>query len=62
MSKPIEYRYRTAVLAGPWRPSSEQAIEDAVKAKQAAYDGEAEAGYRWLVPGWIEQKDDSESE
>ena len=57
MSKLIPYRYRTAVLAGHWRPSSRQAIEDAIKAKQAAPDGSAQGGFRWMVPGWIEEKD-----
>ena len=50
------------MLAGPWRPNSDQAVEDAVKAKQAARDGEAECGIRWLVPGRIEQRNESEGE
>jgi hypothetical protein len=50
------YRYRTAVLIGPWRSTPEQAAEDAVRARQAApRDGEPDH-IRWIVPGSIEKK------
>ncbi len=32
------YRYRTPVLAGPWREGPDQALEDALKAGQARFD------------------------
>ena len=47
------YRYRTQVLVGPWRRRPEQALEDAVKAKQAVID---EGGtWHWVVDGEIEE-------
>ena len=49
------YRYRTTVLVGSWRPSREAAIADAIKAKQAARDGENEVN--WIVPGKIEESE-----
>lgn len=49
---PVFYRYRTLVLAGPWRSRPEDAIDDAVTARQARF----EEGGRlvWLVQGSIE--------
>lgn len=46
------YRYRTAVLTGPWRDSQSEALADAARAQQLRL-GEAEP--EWLVPGWIEE-------
>lgn len=51
------YRYRTSVLVGSWRPSREAAVEDAINAKQAAREDEAPSGFKWIVPGEIEEKD-----
>lgn len=50
------YRYRTAVLTGPWRGSAEEAVRDAVKAKQAVIDEDQPTGIRWTVPGQIEER------
>ena len=47
-----KYRYRTAVLTGPWRKSEDQAVADAARAHQAdLVDGQVE----WIVPGRIEE-------
>jgi hypothetical protein len=48
------YRYRTPALTGPWRESREDAVGDAVRAKQAQPDGEEPLGVKWVVPGEIE--------
>jgi hypothetical protein len=50
------YRYRTPALTGPWRDSHEDAVRDAVRAKQAQLDPEAPSGIRWTVPGEIEAR------
>ena len=52
-----KYRYRTSVLAGPWRPSADQALGDAIKARQVVVEGEPSA-IRWIVPGQIEEKEE----
>ena len=49
------YRYRTTVLVGSWRPSREAAIDDAIKAKQAARESDGPNGISWIVPGRIEE-------
>ena len=49
------YRYRTSVLVGSWRPSRELAIDDAIKAKQAARETALPDGIKWIVPGLIEE-------
>jgi hypothetical protein len=49
------YRYRTPALTGPWRDSHEEAVGDAVKAKQAAIEG-GSSELRWIVPGRIEER------
>ena len=49
------YRYRTSVLVGSWRPSRELAIDDAIKAKQAAPESDGPNGISWIVPGRIEE-------
>lgn len=50
------YRYRTPVLAGPWRDSRKEALRDAVNANQAREDANQPLGIRWLVPGEIEEE------
>ena len=50
-----QFRYRTSVLVGSWRQSREAAIEDAVKAKQAAREDADQAAIKWIVPGKIEE-------
>jgi hypothetical protein len=49
------FRYRTATLLGPWRGTSEAAVEDAIRSKQARRDEEG-AGWHWIVPGAIEER------
>ena len=51
------YRYRTSVLAGPWRDSPETAFLDAIRARQVRHDDDQPATYRWLVPGGIEEEE-----
>lgn len=51
-----QYRYRTPALTGPWRATHDAAITDAVKAKQAAIDGDDPSAPRWIVPGRIEER------
>jgi len=50
------YRYRTPALTGPWRESHDDAVRDAVKAKQAEYDEGQPPGLKWIVPGEIEAR------
>lgn len=50
------YRYRTAVLTGPWRDSEEEAVRDAAKARQAELGGTSPSEVRWIVPGRIEER------
>ena len=52
----IRYRYRTSVLAGPWRDSPETALLDAIRARQVLYDESEPSNYRWAVPGRIEEE------
>ena len=47
-----KYRYRTAVLTGPWRESEDQALADAARAHQAEKVGDQ---VEWVVPGRIEE-------
>jgi hypothetical protein len=54
------YRYRTRALVGPWRNSRERAIDDAVRAKQAKLDDHEPRGFRWLVPGQIDEEKDEQ--
>jgi hypothetical protein len=51
------YRYRTSVLTGPWRDLREDAVDDAVRAKQAEVEDQASGKVRWIVPGLIEEQD-----
>ncbi len=50
------YRYRTSVLAGPWRETEFDAANDAVRANQAVDDITQSSGIRWTVPGRIEER------
>lgn len=55
------YRYRTRALIGPWRNQRDQAVDDAVRAKQARIDEREPLGFRWLVPGQIDEEQDEEA-
>lgn len=48
------YRYRTAVLVGPWRDSDAEAMRDAANAGQIVFE-EGTSNFRWVVPGQIEE-------
>jgi hypothetical protein len=48
------WRYRTQVLAGPWRRTTEQAAEDAIAQGQALRDEAQPHCLWWRVPGRIE--------
>jgi hypothetical protein len=48
------YRYRTPALTGPWREAHDDAVHDAINAKQARYDDNQPSGVKWTVPGEIE--------
>jgi hypothetical protein len=50
------FRYRTATLLGPWRATSEAAVADAIRSKQARRE-EHKAGWEWVVPGCIEERE-----
>jgi hypothetical protein len=50
---PTCYRYRTAVLVGPWRPRSKEAERDAIRAGQARLDSAGRLS--WSVHGTIEE-------
>ena len=54
MSGGRTYRFRTAALSGPWRPTAIEAVADAICAGQATRASHLEEGFRWLVPGEIE--------
>jgi len=51
-----QYRYRTPALTGPWRDAHDAAVDDAIKAKQAAIEGDDSSALRWIVPGRIEER------
>ena len=55
------YRYRTPALTGPWRESHDDAVRDAVNAKQARYDDDQPFGVEWIVPGEIEVHTDEQA-
>lgn len=50
------YRYRTRALIGPWRRSRDEAVLDAVGAKQALLEQRDPLRVRWVVPGDIEEE------
>jgi hypothetical protein len=54
------YRYRTSALTGPWRHTADEALRDAVNAKQAALDPERAASVRWIVPGSVEEMNEDD--
>ena len=54
------YRYRTPALTGPWREVHDDAVRDAVNAKQARYDSDQPSGVEWIVPGEIEVRVDEQ--
>ena len=51
------YRYRTAILVGPWRDSRLKAECDAVAAGQAEFGGASCGRLVWRAPGTIETAD-----
>ena len=55
------YRYRTPALTGPWRKSPDEAVRDAVRAKQAQIEDDHPAGVKWIVPGRIEELNNEEA-
>ncbi len=55
-NKVRQYRYRTPALTGPWRDAHDAAVDDAIKAKQAAIEGNDSSALRWIVPGRIEER------
>lgn len=55
------YRYRTPALTGPWRDSYDEAVRDAVKAKQAQIEEDQPSGVKWIVPGQIEERNSEEA-
>jgi hypothetical protein len=57
----VRYRYRTSVLTGPWREAREDAVSDAVRAKQAEIEDRSSGRIRWIVPGVIEEREDEMS-
>lgn len=54
------YRYRTAVLIGPWRKSARRALFDAIHANQARRDEHDHGVIHWVVPGRIEEMETNE--
>lgn len=54
------YRYRTPALTGPWRESHDEAVRDAVKAKQAEIESDRPGAVKWIVPGRIEERNSEE--
>ena len=54
------WRFRTAVLVGRWRPTIEQAVEDAIAQRQAAREESRPNGLLWHVPGFIEGEADAQ--
>ena len=52
------FRYRTKTLLGPWRESSEAAVQDAIRAKQACADDEG-TGWHWVIDGTIEERQEA---
>lgn len=49
-----QHRFRTAAIIGEWRPTREQACQDALKARQALSAARPD-DVHWLVPGTIER-------
>jgi len=55
------YRYRTRALVGPWRKSRDEAVLDAVGARQALVEGREPLRFRWVVPGDIEEEEQDDA-
>jgi len=55
------YRYRTPALTGPWRDSHDEAVRDAVRAKQAQIEDDLPSAVTWIVPGRIEERNSEEA-
>lgn len=53
------YRYRTALVLGPWRPTRREAVEDAVRCRFARWHEQGRDGVEWRFPGEIERGDRS---
>ena len=53
--------HRTPALTGPWRESHDDAVRDAVNAKQAQYDDAEPSGIKWIVPGEIEVRNEEKT-
>ena len=49
------FRFMTSVLVGPWRSSREEALDDAVRARQAVRSGSRSGAVEWRVEGRIER-------
>ena len=49
------FRFTTSVLVGPWRSSREEALDDAVRARQAVRSGARPGAIEWRVDGRIEK-------
>lgn len=56
------YRYRTTVLTGRWRDSYAAAVDDAARARQIMFDTERKSEFRWIVPGSIEEDEETPAE
>lgn len=52
------FRYRTAVLCGPWRETRRDALADAVRSGFARWEGPPWDTIRWRFPGDIEERAD----
>ena len=50
-----QHRFRTVAIVGAWRPTREQACQDALRARLARPDAASPDGLCWRVPGKIER-------
>lgn len=55
------YRYRTAIVVGPWRASRRDALRDAVRNGFAAWGGPPWTQVKWRFPGEIEEAAEDEA-
>jgi hypothetical protein len=51
------FRFVTAVLSGPWRQDRREAVDDAIRSRQARENDARPDGIEWRVPGRIEERD-----
>ena len=49
------FRYRTAIVLGPWRRSRREAVFDAVRNGFASWQGPPWTDIAWRFPGEIEE-------